>query len=351
MSKRKNRKKKQQRPEPAAGSRGADPKQATRPDTRKLLDQLMLAGDSGKREIWVYLAWMVFAAFGGIIFYLGSRPGGMTPVVLYMQGRVYVALAGFLVLVFGCIRSTLKRPFFQAGRLRAMIALAIVVGVANYPFPYPSSHEGRPSQVAFELPVRGEWTVFWGGEGTDENRLAGFYPDRRWGLHLVIARDGSTHLGAGESVEDYYAWNQPVLAPAAGEVVAVHDGEPTVALARLARGGEAHGNHVVLKVAEDEYCFVTHLQAGSMPVVVGDRVEAGDELGRVGYSGRMPLTPQPHVALFLQDTPLPELGEAIPWRFHGYLADGRAVSAGLPTGGVAGDGALLGQRVIASSDS
>ena len=330
-----------------ASGKGASPRRPEPPatGTAASLDQLLLAGDSGKREVWVYLAWMIFAAFGGMVFFLGSRPGGTAPVVLYMQGRVTVALAGLIVLAFGVVRSAVRRPFFQRGRARAMIALAVMVGIANYPFPYPSSHEGHPSPVAFELPVEGEWTVFWGGETKDANRLAGFYPDRRWGLHLVKVEDGSRYRGTGERAEDYLAWDQPVLAPAGGEVVVAHDGEPQALLGRLARGGEAHGNYLVLRVAEGQYCFLTHLREGSLRVRVGDQVQTGQELARVGFSGLMPLTPEPHVEVFLQDTADPLRGEAIPWRFHDYLADGKAVPPGLPVGGVAADGALLGQRV------
>jgi hypothetical protein len=339
MSRGKNKRKQRSSPVTPGASR-PEPRAAQAP-----LDQLLLAGDSGKRELWVYLAWMIFAAFGGMVFFLGSRPGGTAPVAIYMQGRVTVALAGLLVLAFGFVLSAVRRPFFQRGRARAMIALALVVGVANFPFPYPSSHEGHPSSVAFQLPVEGEWTVFWGGESKESNRLAGFYPDRRWGLHLVKAVDGSTHRGEGERVEDYHDWDQPVLAPAAGEVVVAHDGEPQAPLGRLARGGEAHGNYLVLRVAEGQYCFLTHLRGGSLQVSVGDQVVVGQELARVGFSGLMPLTPEPHVELFLQDTPDPLRGEAIPWRFHGYLADGKPTEPGLPLGGVAADGTLLGQRV------
>lgn len=342
MSRGKNKRK--QRPNRVSAPAAAPPPRAPQAAAAPL-DELLLAGDAGKREFWVYLAWMIFAAFGGMVFYLGSRPGGAAPVVLYMQGRVLVALAGLVVLAVGFVLSAVRRPFFQRGRARAMIALAVVVGVANFPFPYPSSHEGHPSAVAFQLPVEGEWAVFWGGEAKETNRLAGFYPDRHWGLHLVKVEDGSTHRGSGERVEDYLAWDQPVLAPAAGEVVVAHDGEPQAPLGRLARGGEAHGNFLVLRVADGQYCFLTHLRGGSLRVAAGDRVQVGQELARVGFSGLMPLTPEPHVEVFLQDTADPLRGEAIPWRFHDYLADGKAAAPGLPLGGVAADGTLLGQRV------
>ena len=317
------------------------------PDRAETLQRALLAGDAGRRELWVWLAYACFIALGAVVFYLGLRPGGVTPVRVYMEGRIALALVALALLAFGCVRSLVKRPFLQGGRLRALLALSIVVGVSNYPFPYPSSHEGKPSSVPFRLPVEGEWVTFWGGEAKETNRLAAFLPDRRWGLHLVRAEGGVTHTGSGERAEDYLAWDQPVLAPAAGEVVAVRDGEPEVQPGRLWQQGEPLGNHVVLRVAEGEYCFLAHLRAGTIPLAVGDSVRAGDLVGHVGCSGQMTLTPEPHVALHLQDTPEPKRGEPIPWAFHGYLADGRPVEAGLPRGGVGADGELLGQRVEA----
>lgn len=338
------RRKKADHAKPSRGPRGGG-ESATLPDRGETLQRLLLAGDAGKREVWVWLAYACFISLGAMIFYLGLRPGGMVPVILYMEGRIALALVALTLLAFGCVKSLVKRPFLQGGRLRALIALAVVIGVSNYPFPYPSSHEGHPSSVTFRLPVEGEWVTFWGGESKDQNRLAAFLPDRRWGLHLVKEVGGLTHSGSGERASDYYAWDQAVLAPAAGEVVVVHDGEPEVQPGRLWQQGAPFGNLVVLRVAEGEFCFLAHLRAGSIPLEVGDRVSAGELVGRVGCSGQMTLTPEPHVAVHLQDTPVPQRGEPIPWVFHDYFADGQLVEAGMPRGGVGANGALLGQRV------
>ena len=53
------------------------------------------------------------------------------------------------------------------------------------------------------------------------------------------------------------------------------------------------GNHVVIRLDDsDIYIGLAHLQQGTVAVHPGDRVQAGQVLGRVGTSGR---TSEPHL--------------------------------------------------------
>ena len=74
-------------------------------------------------------------------------------------------------------------------------------------------------------------------------------------------------------------------------------------------------------------------------------MRSGELLGRVGSSGYSTVTPQPHLAIHMQDTPLPGRGEAVPWNFCDYSVEGERVSRGLPRGGIGRDGVFLGQKV------
>jgi hypothetical protein len=293
------------------------------------------------------LAYVVGALFALLLVYLGLRPGGYGPPLAWGAGRDLLQLVAIALLFAGAIWSTLKRPFLQPRRRIPFLVLILLVGAGAYPFPYPSSHEGHESAVCFRLPVEGEWTVFWGGETKEESLLAAYSADRRWGLDLVVAQEGRTHAGEGTIASDYFGFGREVLAPADGTVVRAvgdfEDGVPGVFDRRV----EACGNRVVLQVAEREFVFLCHLQKGSIAVAAGQKVRAGDLLGRVGCSGWSTVTPEPHLALHLQDTPEPGRGEAIPWRFCGYLADGARVERGLPRGGIGPHGALLGQRITA----
>jgi hypothetical protein len=294
-------------------------------------------------EVWALLGYVVGALFVGMLVYLGLRPGGLGPIFAWGTGRDIVQLSALALLGTGAIWSFLHRPFLRRGRRLPFLILVLVIGVGAYPFPYPSSHEGHPSSICFRLPFEGEWTVFWGGDTKEENLLVGYTADRRFGLDFVMARDGESH--SGSLAAEHFCFGQEVLAPADGVVVAAVDKFVDVHPGIVLRDQEPSGNRVVIRVAEREFVFLCHLQEGSIRVKEGQPVQAGDPIGRVGSSGWSRMTPVAHLAIHLQDTAVPGKGEAIPWRFCAYTADGVQVDKGVPRGGIGPGGALRGQKV------
>ncbi len=91
-----------------------------------------------------------------------------------------------------------------------------------------------------------------------------------------------------------------VLAPAAGVVLGVRDGEGDGAYLREGRaalGGRDCGNGVRIDHGGGWQSQLCHMRAGSMRVRQGERVSAGQALGLVGLSG---FTQFPHVHLRLE---------------------------------------------------
>lgn len=285
-------------------------------------------------EVWTLLAYVIGALFAGLLVYLGLRPGGMGPIYAWGVGRDLVNLCALAMLCTGAIWSFLHRPVFRPGRRLPFLILVLVVGIGAYPIPYPTSHEGHPSTICFRLPFEGEWTVFWGGEKKEDNLLAVYTADRRFGLDFVVAGEEAT--------------GKDVLAPADGVVVAAVDGLPDLDPGVIDRKVEPSGNRVVIQVADRQFVFLCHLQKDSIRVETGQEVKAGDPIGRAGTSGWSKVTPRPHLAIHLQDTAVPGKGEAIPWHFCDYTADGVRVEKGVPTGGIGPGGALRGQKVAPS---
>lgn len=164
--------------------------------------------------------------------------------------------------------------------------------------------ESYEQQVPYRLPVDGTWTVV-NGSPEREYSHSWIYPNQRYAYDVLVTdEDGrSRPEGTNTAVENYYCYDEPVVAPADGVVVDSFD----AALEASRGGGFSHplkrsipGGHVVIKHAESEYSFLAHLRPGSVPVEPGQRVERGQVVGRCGHSG---ISSEPHLHFQIQDSP------------------------------------------------
>lgn len=160
------------------------------------------------------------------------------------------------------------------------------------------------------------------------------------------SRDWRTVLST-EPPERFVGYGLPVLSPANGRIVRVHDGEPDhearrsqlslipYALGqarRLAEGVAAlAGNHVVVQLEEDRFVALVHLKKGSLAVGAGDTVGTGDRLGDCGNSGN---TTEPHIHLQVMDGPDPMTARGVPFVFDTFVehrqGQTRTIVKGLP---------------------
>jgi hypothetical protein len=149
-------------------------------------------------------------------------------------------------------------------------------------------------------------------------------------------------LVAAEPPDIFVGFGRDVLAPVAGRVVLVHDGEvdhearrsPLTAVpylltqGRRAGSGAAGlaGNHVVIAVGHaGPYVLLAHLQRGSVEVQLGQPVAVGPSVGRCGNSGN---STEPHVHLQVSDSTAWTSASGLPFAFT--RGDG---SAWLPRNG------------------
>jgi hypothetical protein len=285
--------------------------------------------ESSHVEWWVRWVPAVLILDVALFSALHARPGQIGP-LLWVLGPPCLATVdcGFLLAAFvGAVR---RRVFWNRWRSGACLGLAAVM--ASIPIfygSYPSSHDRSPSRVRFLLPLDGPITVAWGGPTRDTNYHVTL-TDQRWAYDLLVTRQGTTFDGSGRRVQDYYAYDRLVMSPASGLVREVHDGDPDSSIGAKGAQVGSLGNHVVLEVAPGEFLVLAHLRAGSVRVAVGDAVESGHELGRVGNSG---YSTEPHLHVHLQDRVGSLTAEGIPFDFSRYLCSGRLVEAGMPLGG------------------
>ncbi|MBN8252187.1 M23 family metallopeptidase [Priestia flexa] len=142
----------------------------------------------------------------------------------------------------------------------------------------------------YRMPINQEWFVLWGGT----NALLNYHYliiSQRYAYDLVIHRDESTYKEYGDELEDYYAFNQKVVAPAEGKVVSVVDGLKDNPIGDVDTEHPA-GNYVIIDHGNSEYSLLAHFKQGSILVKEGDLVYEGKWIGSCGNSGN---STEPHI--------------------------------------------------------
>jgi murein DD-endopeptidase MepM/ murein hydrolase activator NlpD len=260
---------------------------------------------------------------------LQGRPGAIA-VVLWRWGPPVVVALTAILLLMAFISATRGRSW-NWQRAAGFAGLCAVIATLPAYVTFPSAYDSRPSSADIRLPLDGAVTIAWGGATASTNYHVSS-PAERWAYDLLITVDGRSHRGDGRALADYYAYDRPVLAPASGRVVSVHDGDPDALPGRpnRSRGG---GNRIVLEIAPNQYLFLVHLRPRSIRVAPGEWVPQGSVVARAGSSGN---SSEPHVHMHLQDTATSDRGQGIPFYFSRYRTarDGVVVARGMPVGGI-----------------
>ncbi|GGH23573.1 M23 family metallopeptidase [Paenibacillus segetis] len=200
-----------------------------------------------------------------------------------------------------------------------ILTLHLVLTMNIAQLPYPSRIQQVQPSVTVNWPLAEQTVVGWGGDSIHSNLPHAIWPSERWAYDLVMEpyNTGSTNL------EDYGIWSKEVLSPTSGTIIAAYDNEPDI----VPGTEDIHsmeGNHVYLQLEETgTYLLLNHLKQDSVTVKVGDHVNTGDVLGRVGNSGS---TSEPHLHIHHQrQNPIkalhPILAEGLPLYFKSTDTD------------------------------
>jgi urea transporter len=167
-----------------------------------------------------------------------------------------------------------------------------------------------PYYLPVYLPVLGEWNVSQGHDG--EYTHVGEWKDA-WDF-VILNSDKLQYRNSGDFVEDYLCYNKPVVASADGTIVELFDGIDDNIIGEV-NTFQNWGNSLVIKHSDYLYSQLSHLKADSFKVKKGDFVKKGQQLAKVGNSGR---SPYPH--LHFQFQTMPYIGsKTFKYPFEGYI--------------------------------
>lgn len=159
--------------------------------------------------------------------------------------------------------------------------------------------------VVIDLPVRGEWYVFYGGRSELTASAHYVLKAQRDAIDILQLHGRRTYQGDKDTLTSYAAFGEPVLAPADGVVTAAVDGVPDEGVGKT-NPQKPLGNYVILAIGNGHYVLMAHLKNGSLRVSTGDQVRRGQQLAQVGNSGQ---TSEPHLHLQIQNKPEFDLEE------------------------------------------
>ena len=136
-----------------------------------------------------------------------------------------------------------------------------------------------------------------------------------------VAPDGTCCTGPVREVRSWRFYDAPVLAVAAGTVVAAVDdmGDQIPGPPEGANAQNAAGNHVVQDIGGGRWVLYAHLSPRSVAVRVGDTLRPGQRIGRVGNSGS---STAPHLHFQVMDRPSALNAVGLPFVFDRLRVEG-----------------------------
>ncbi|NML37906.1 M23 family metallopeptidase [Chitinophaga sp. G-6-1-13] len=215
---------------------------------------------------------------------------------------------------------SLLNPYSLIQMIRQLSGQLYILVFYSFRLPSPASFH---SKVEYILPFKGTWKVGRGGVTPETSHSWGLYT-QRYAYDFFITDDHhKPNSGTGNQLEDYYCFDQEVIAPADGMIVGiknnirdyVHVGDLSVDW----KTKDFRGNYVVIKHHENEYSFIAHFRKGSIVVKKGDIVKQGQLLGKCGNSGHSTM---PHIHYHLQRSKYFWTALGLPVRFKNVVING-----------------------------
>jgi hypothetical protein len=258
-------------------------------------------------SIIIFIAPLFIARFLGIV--LRRYKIGTTTIAFLSKWWLPLFMFGMVATIMGITYlGWLQNAVYVFAMKMSVVALlqaftwqmiGMVVPHFQHKFKLPSK-ENYVLKGDYILPFKGKWTVVNGGL-TKKLSHSWSIPAQRYAYDFVIVDDeGKSASEDWRSFSSYYCYDQDIIAPADGEVVALYDKyKDTFVDGVLAYcdSGNIAGNYIVIKHNDSEYSAIAHLVPHSIKVKKGDFVKQGQVIAKCGNSGN---SSEPHIHYQLQ---------------------------------------------------
>jgi len=252
-----------------------------------------------RRRIYICLFQLIGGMFASMAVFRGARIFLEGPILFAAHVLAFSLIASVLIDLSGEILLP-KRPVKTGWKHFIAPSLIALFGAGLFSLVLYLRHTPGPvaDALPMEIPFRGEWRVITGGAPEFMNYHHDNPPSQNYAVDFV--KTGPEGASRG----------QPLFAPVGGRVkVAVGD-------RKEGEWDPPEGNIVIITTRDGTDVWLCHLEEGSVKLVEGDPLEAGDPLAASGASGGADL---PHLHLHAEKAgrPVPMLlgkGEIFPIR-------------------------------------
>jgi hypothetical protein len=197
-------------------------------------------------------------------------------------------------------------------RIVFFLAVIICIAGAAYLFPIIPKSLPYPAEsncVMLDLPVKGTWLA--GQAGASE--ITNGHLKNRYAIDILqLGSDGRMFKGKEEVVTDFYSYDEPVFAPADGQITQIVDSVQSDLLGNMDKKNPG-GNYIIIDIGEDKYVYFGHLKKGSITVEQYQLVKTGELLGHIGNSG---YSTHPHLHMHIQNKPTSDSEGRITYPFR-----------------------------------
>ncbi len=251
--------------------------------------------------------------YGFITFVFVLQKGNLFAVNWMKNGLVF--LLGLLLITeifynFRVVPKKLNRVF--NGLFLGLIAL--VGFYLTHLYWTAKAHPSVENSIMIDLPFKGQWIAA-GAGATGLTNHHDRILSQKYAVDIVkLGDNGKLFTGKGIEHEESNTFGAEIISPVNGEVVWVVDTLPDQPIREREK---LAGNHVVIRFQDSLYVALAHLQQKGIFVKMGDKVQVGDFIGKVGMSGNTDFC---HLHVHIQDRPIYDIekGKAYPIRFRKF---------------------------------
>lgn len=244
--------------------------------------------------------------------YVGAGAWTLLKLVLGPIGCLLL-IVNIIVLAHACYKKRVRKSMVVALGLHMVWAYPVLLLLGVVQVAYPIDLATTGSGLEIRSPFMQEAYVGWGGDAVEGNQPHAIWASERWAYDLLMP----PYDIESQTLSDYGIYGAEIYAPIKARVIGLYDREEDI-LPHTEDFRSMAGNYIYLKVEDTAtYLLFNHLLKDSIDLEVGDYVEPGDYLGRVGNTGA---TSEPHLHIHHQKqnplkTIFPTVAEGLPLYF------------------------------------